>query len=255
MLKEERLERIVALVEEQEVVLNDEIVKALGISIATVRRDINDLAQLGKIEKVRGGAVSNNRRQNIEPSYKAKSLMNIDEKRRIGMYAASLVENGEQIVLDSGSTCMEVANYLQSKRNLGIVTNDLLIAMRFATNTNNNCLMFAGGTLRHDYYATYGSFCEDMLSKIHAKRTFIAADAVDVQHGLISYTPDDIRVKQLLMKSGKEVILVCDHTKFELTAYIFVESLDCVDKIITGKELRADILQQLRDMGKTVILV
>lgn len=252
MLKEERLDKIVNLANENEIVLTEALIEQVGVSPATIRRDINELVEQGRIEKVRGGVMSKYRRSSLEPSYSAKGRMNYEEKRRISQRASELVESGGSIMLDSGSTCLELAKMLYGRSNLSIVTNDLLIAMEFAANQNNNSVIFAGGLLRRDYYASYGSFCEDMLRQIHVQRAFMGVDAVDIKRGIMSYTPDDIRVKQIMMEISDEIILLCDHTKFDAAAYIRIGPLTGVSRIITGRELSDENYKSLCELGVPV---
>lgn len=250
MIREERLNRIIDLVNQKEILMNEELMDLLGVSAATIRRDINDLAEQGRVEKVRGGVVSNYKNVISEPSYIAKSMLNLDEKKRIGRRAAEKVENGERIALDSGSTCLEMARALGRKSGLGIVTNDMLIAMEFMKYSNsNNSVIVAGGLVRQNYYASYGSLCEDVLQQMHVQKAFISTDALDVKRGLMSYTTDDVRVKQLLIEIADDVTLLCDHTKFESLAYISVAPLKGIRSVITGKELPDEIYDQLCEKG------
>jgi len=252
MLKEERLEKIFSLVEENELVLTETLIEEVGASPATIRRDINELVASGRLEKIHGGVMSRGKKNSREPSYMAKGRMNYEEKRRISKRAFDMIENGSNIMLDSGSTCLELAKLLTSRRNLSVVTNDLLIAVEFAANNNNNNVLFAGGFLRSDYYASYGTFCEDVLSKVHVQRVFMGADSVDLKRGIMSYTPDDIRVKQIMLDIAEEVVLLCDHAKFDATAYINIGPLTKVDRIITDRKLDDEKFRILTEMGVLV---
>lgn len=255
MFKEERQDLIVSIANESEIILTDKLIERVGASPATIRRDINELVKLGRIEKVRGGVMSCRRKANLEPSYLAKGRMNYEEKKRISKRAAELVEHSSNIILDSGSTCLELAKILSGRNGLSVVTNDLLIASEFAANGSNNSVIFAGGIIRRDYYASYGSFCEDILRQIHVQKAFMGADAIDIKRGLMSYTPDDVRVKQIMLEISDEVILLCDHTKFDDFAYISIGPLSKVNKIITGSELPKEKLNQLNEIGVEVELV
>lgn len=255
MLKEERQDLIVSIANEDEIILIDKLIEKIGASPATIRRDINELVKLGRIEKVRGGVMSCRRKANAEPSYLAKGRMNYEEKKRICKRAAEFVDHSSNIILDSGSTCLELAKLLSGRSGLSVVTNDLLIASEFAANGSNNSVIFAGGIIRRDYYASYGSFCEDILRQIHVQKAFMGADAIDIKRGLMSYTPDDVRVKQIMLEISDEVILLCDHTKFDDFAYISIGPLNKVDRIITGRELPKSKLSQLSDIGVEVELV
>lgn len=249
MFKEERLKKIISLVEAKDVVLIQSLVEEVGASVATIHRDINELADGGYIEKIWGGVRSCRKEMSHEPSYDAKGRMNAEEKKRIGQRAYEMIESGSNILLDSGSTCLELAKKLTCRTDLRIVTNDLRIALEFATNKNNNSVVLAGGFLRSDYFSFYGSFCEEILKQIHVPRVFMGADAIDFEHGIMSYTPDDIRVKQIMISNADEIVLLCDHTKFDVAAYLKIDSLANVDRIITGRELDDDRFNIISEKG------
>lgn len=254
MLRMERLERIVQLTEENEVVTIKDLIKEIGTSPATTRRDIDLLASEGRLIKTRGGAASAKRYASVEPPYKVKSVLNIEEKMRIASRAVEIIEDGDHISIDSGSTCLEFAKKLNSTMNLQVVTNDLLVALEITRNINTNLIM-AGGLMRKGYYASYGHFCTDILKVIQVQKAFIATDAVDCQRGLMSYIPDDIEIKKMMIDMGAEVILLCDHSKFETPAYINICPLSKINMIITGKELNKAALHCLREQKINVELV
>ncbi|MDD5017834.1 MAG: DeoR/GlpR family DNA-binding transcription regulator [Eubacteriales bacterium] len=254
MLRMERQDLIVQLANKSEFITIKELVKEIGSSPATIRRDIDVLASEGRLSKTRGGVVSSNRYINIEPPYNVKRVLNIEEKIRIAVRASKLISEGDHIALDSGSTTLELAKRLNSKFDLKVVTNDLLVALEITKNRNVG-LIFAGGLMRKDYFASYGIFCVDILKQLRVQKTFVATDAVDCNLGLMSYIPDDIDVKKTLIDISNENILLCDHTKFEIPAYINVCSLNRINKIITGRELNETVLQNLREAKIDVELV
>ena len=119
---------------------------------------------------------------------------------------------------------------------LTVVTNDLHIASEVSIFPNATLLM-VGGVVRKGFNSTYGYFAEKMLGSISVNKTFLSIDAVDMEQGLLSYITDDTNIKKQYIKSGKEVILLCDHTKFQASAFINISQLDCIHRIIVGKEL------------------
>ena len=134
MLQAERQDRLIRLVNEKGIVTVEDLIREIGTSEATLRRDINELSSRGVLEKIRGGVRSVSA-VNLEPSYGIKAQTNADEKSRIAMAAVSLIHPGEQIILDSGTTVYALACRLGTFHDLRVVTNDLYIALEVSTRT------------------------------------------------------------------------------------------------------------------------
>ena len=139
-------------------------------------------------------------------------------------------------------------------KNLMIATNDLHIALDLSANQDIN-LIVIGGESRKNHFSLLGYFSERMVSEMHADTTFIGIGAIDVKHGLMDFTTDEVKVKQAMINASRETIVLCDHTKFESVAFIRVCQLSEIDRIITGKELDASICSQLKEAGIDVVLV
>jgi len=254
MLRAERLDMIVDLVNKKGIVTIEDVMQELHISAATVRRDITVLSEKGAIQKIRGGATSKSKSSYLEPSFIAKKLLNYDEKRRIAKEALKYIQPGDKIILDSGTTVLELAKLIKNIENLTIVTNDLTIAFEVSNNPQIE-LLIVGGQLRNGYYSTGGYFAESMLDEISVDKSFLSADAIDPDQGIMSFTMHDINVKKQVVAGAKEVILLCDHSKFMSHALINLCRLDRIDRIIAGKELDPEIVERLRSIVKVVELV
>lgn len=254
MLSAERMAKIVDITNQREIITVDELVGIIGASKATVRRDITRLVENGLIRKTHGGVMSVAMGTATEPSLRMKSNLHIDEKKRIALRALNYVENNDFMILDSGTTLLEFAKLLDEKKAVTVVTYDLLVAMEVAKKPNID-LMMLGGTLRKTYYSFFGYFAEAMLSQIKAGKCFVSVDSVDVQQGLMSYTTDDIAIKKLIIESCNQVILLCDHSKFELRSFIKICDLSRIDTIITGGEINPAVLERLREMSINVEVV
>ena len=149
---------------------------------------------------------------------------------------------------------MQLAKLVNDIPDLTVVTNDLHIASEVSIFPNATLLM-VGGVVRKGFNSTYGYFAEKMLGSISVNKTFLSIDAVDMEQGLLSYITDDTNIKKQYIKSGKEVILLCDHTKFQASAFINISQLDCIHRIIVGKELDGEYVERLESMGIDVELV
>lgn len=255
MLRDERHRLIVDFVNEKGIVALEEVMDSVHISKATARRDINDLAAQNLLIKIRGGAKSCNEDAPIvEPSFVAKSLVNAEEKQRIAAAALDLVSDGDKIMLDSGTTVLELAKLLHKKQRLTVVTNDIRIASEI-NDIPDLSLLLIGGMIRKGFCSSYGFFAESMLSDLTVDKLFFSVDAIDSEMGLMSYTMDDLNIKRIGMANSLNRILLCDHSKFTSRALFSVANLDNINTIIVGKELDEAIAHKLTLMGKSLILV
>ena len=201
MLRAERQKKLMDLVTEKGIVTVEELVEEVGGSVATIRRDINDMAQENLIEKIRGGAKAITITSPYEPSFHAKTLINAEEKKRIAAEAVRHVLPGERIILDSGTTILELAKLLGSFHDLTVVTNDIRIAAEINANTSND-LISVGGIVRKGFCSTYGYFAETMLKNITVDKIFLSVDAIDAERGIMSYTMDDVNLKDIGMTNA-----------------------------------------------------
>ena len=200
--------------------------------------------------KVRGGAQAlNNVDVTIhEPSFTAKSQVNLEEKQRIAAAALNHIQDGDRLILDSGTTVLELARLLRDRSRLTVVTNDIRIASELSEQPEVS-LLLVGGMIRRGYCSSYGFFAEEMLSNITVNKLFFSVDAIDPDLGLMSYTMDDLNLKKIGMSNALERILLCDHSKFSTRALFSVCDLSMIDTIIAGRELNPATAQKLTQMG------
>lgn len=251
MLAAERRAQLLAIVNRRGMATVDELQGEVGGSSATIRRDINLLADNGLLAKTHGGAVSLASSLRGEPPLVVKSELHVEEKRRIGLAARGLIRDNEFVIFDSGTTILELARQVADAVKFTAVVYDLLIAMELAQRQNVDLVML-GGVLRKNYYSFYGHYTEDMLRSIYADKAFIAMDSVDAERGLCNYSTEDLAVKKLLFESAREIILLCDHSKFSARSPLRIRGFDRVDRIITGAEADPAVVERLREQGIAV---
>lgn len=254
MIRAERLNQISKLASEAGIVTIDALADELGVSKATVRRDINELCAEGIVEKTRGGIIFVDQNANIEPTYAMRFLTNTEEKQRIALAAREYITDGSYIMFDSGSTVLELAKVLPVMQHLSIVTYDLYIALELTSKEYVDLFMI-GGMFRKRFFGFHGYFAENMIKELHANIAFIGADAVDLKNGIMGHNMNDVRLKQHMIDGSEKAILLCDHTKFETGAFIHISPLEKIDLIITGKETDEKYLRALRDMNIEVQIV
>lgn len=249
MLKEERYQKIIDWVNEKNAVTVEELCDKFQISQPTASRDLQNLSQAGKLIKTHGGALSLSTGIATEPSFTFRKTQFTQEKQRIAMKAAEYINSGETIIIDSGTTNFWMAEHLHKIQNVNIWTNDLHITLELINRDNVNITLL-GGKLRKIYFNTMGILTNKLLSNIHVDRLFVGVDAINVESGLMVYSPEEAELKRLMIETAKETIVVCDHSKFEKMALISFCPIEIIRKIITGKETDPEIIQVIR--GKNI---
>lgn len=253
MLKLERKNAIIDYLREHETASVDELAKKLNVSSMTIRRDLQYLEDNNMLTRTFGGAVLN-RGLAIEIPYRKKIINHKDEKRRIARYAASLVQDGQIVLLDSGTTSMEIAKLLKSKQNLIIVTPDIKIASYMAFSTDFKVLC-TGGIIQNSTGTCLGSDAVRFLEGINVNIGFLASSSVDVQNGISTPTLEKSDMKKQIIKSSDQCILVADRSKFNKKSFVKISNLNEFDEIVTDSDLDEDIYKALISNNLKVKLV
>ncbi|MGE5508554.1 MAG: DeoR/GlpR family DNA-binding transcription regulator [Chitinophagales bacterium] len=248
VLPEDRRRRILEHIQSNRCAKSEDLARELGVSLATVRRDLDTLVARGLISRTHGGAVPPIASTAFERRYSEKQRLCREEKRRIGAAAAALVGDGETLILDSGSTTLEVARNLTKHRNLTIITYDLLIATELEFDPSTT-LIVAGGLRRAGFCVCVGALTENFLREVRVNKSFLSADAVDLEHGITNATFAELGVKQLIIKAASEVILVADHTKFGNVALARVGGVEQAHQVITDSGVDAEVVRAFASRG------
>ncbi|HEX9190229.1 MAG TPA: DeoR/GlpR family DNA-binding transcription regulator [Vicinamibacteria bacterium] len=255
LLVEERRRRILELLEAQERVTVEELVRRFSVSAVTVRGDLDALASLGTIVRSHGGALKRTDAPEDVP-ITVKETLHHAEKVRIGHAAAQMIRDGETIMLDSGTTTAEVARQIRflRLRSLNVITNALNIAMELA-NLPHVRLIMIGGVLRQMSYSLAGPPAEQTLRGLHADRLFLGVDGLHPEIGLM--TPDvvEAQLNAVMIHVSREVVVVADASKFQRRSLSVIAKLDVVHKVITDTGVDPEMLAALRTRGIEVIAV
>lgn len=255
MLKDERLARIEAYINQKKFAGIRELSEYLSISGATIRRDLEALAEQKKVSITRGGAVAIDREEYIfiEDPYAEKTKSNQEEKIRIAREAAKLIAPGSTVIIDSGTTTFQITPFLRDIPDLKLVTNDVRIAAALSGCTNVNVTVL-GGYLRPGYYSLLGLYAEAAVSDMHVDVCIIGIDAVSLSGGLMISNLEEVSLKRSIIAAANKVVVVCDHTKFKKKAFLSVCGLDKVDLFVTGEEADEEALRLIRAIGKDVLV-
>lgn len=160
----------------------------------------------------------------------------------------------ETLILAGGTTVHEFSKTLSDISPLYVATSDLMSAIDMAAFSNLE-LIVLGGSVRRNHYCLTGYFAESTIQQIHADKAFLGVDAIDFNIGLMNFSPEDIAVNKLIIKASAQVIVLCDHTKFDSIAFANICPFEDVDILITGHEVASEHVQRLREMDIEVILV
>lgn len=248
----DRQQQIAQLVERQQRISIADLCELFTISEATARRDLEALAQQGKVERVHGGAIVI---QNAPPELPIleRESDESDAKHRIGQAAAGLITDGEAVFLGSGTTVLEAARALKNRKGLTIFTNSLPVLNTLSG--TENTLVCLGGMLRPTELSFIGHITEFGLKEIHADKVFIGTRAIHPDHGLTNdYLPETLTDRAIL-HTGREVIVLADHTKFGRVAAALLTPLEQVNLVITDNAAPEQLVRDIVSRGVQVILI
>lgn len=252
MLNTERQQRIAQYVRSNGRATVSELVERFGVSDATIRRDLEKLADGGYLRRAHGGALSV-RQSTPEPPVVSRMAECEEEKRKIGRAAALLVKDNETIFIGSGTTTLEVACNLDDKQGLTVITNALNVANQLVSNSNIT-LVVVGGLVRQSELSMVGHLTEQTLQELRADKVIMGMRAIDLKNGLTSeYLPETLTDRSII-KFAPEVILVADHTKFNQCSTAWVAPITAVHKIVVDDKTPRGIVEGLRKLGIEVIL-
>jgi DeoR/GlpR family transcriptional regulator of sugar metabolism len=249
----ERQEKIVKILEEKPRVTVEELAKLLDVTAMTIRRDLKYLESVQVISRTFGGAVLKSK-LTLELSHKEKELQNIKEKEKIGIAAAEWVEDGQTVILDAGTTTMEVAKHLLKRQNLTIVTNDVLIAAYLVV-SSNFAIYCTGDRVQNITGACMGSRAIQFLKQIYADIAFVGTSSVDVELGVSGPTFEKAELKKEIVLSAEKAILVADSSKFNKKSINKICSLQELALIICDQGLDPQIVKKLQKAKVNLQLV
>lgn len=212
MLAQDRRRFITAQVAEQAAVSTVELARRMRVSVETVRRDLIDLEKQGALRRVYGGAVSINRRQTAEPPFQTRLIQSAEAKAVIGQIASTLVQPGQFVFVDSGTTCAAVAKAMAGSFCGTIATQSLLVADALAEASLIEVIM-APGKLRHGEWSVTGAATARFLAAMHFDVAFISCGGVDAGAGITDFNFDDVSIKQRVAQHANEVNVVADASK------------------------------------------
>lgn len=254
MFKEERLQKVQAIIEERGTVSVEDLAAELKTSQMTIRRDLQFLSINGCIERTHGGAVSlRNDNLFLTPSFSVQSKKNLEEKLIIAKKVASMIGSGEKIYLSAGTTTYCLANVLLNRDDIIVITNSLTNAALLAQNPYIEIIM-VGGFLRHKELSLVGHFAKTVVSQLHIDKTILGIRGIHPVHGFTSDYPRDMMNDRSFMHSTENVIIVADHTKFGHIGASVTAPITVAKTIVTTSKAPEDMIKEIRTQGVEIIL-
>jgi DeoR family transcriptional regulator of aga operon len=248
-------ERLAAILEElanDRAVVAADLAARLGVSTATIRRDLALLQEQRLLARTHGGAVAQGVLYELPLRYKGARRQ--DEKHRIAAAAADRVADGAAVGLTGGTTCTEVARALVDREGLTVVTNALNIASELAIRPNLR-LVVTGGTARPESYELVGPIAEQALEGLRLDVALIGVDGIDMEHGCTTHHEVEAHTNATLIARARRVVVVADSTKIGTAAFVRICPIERVDELITDRAANVRALRELREAGLTVTAV
>lgn len=240
LLAEERKKRIIDLIEDHGQVKVSNLAKEFNVSMETVRRYLEELENEKKLKKVYGGAVKVESRI-IEPSMFEREIVRIEEKKRIGRRAASLIKEGEVIFIDEGSTTLQMVSSLKDLSDVTVITNSFPVTTMLMDYENKQLfkgeIIFLGGYVRSKHFRSSGSLAENMAKEFYVDKAFIAIDGVHPESGITSFDLEKCLLSKIFIHNANETIVLVDHSKIDVKANYKIESLKLIDYILSDTQM------------------
>ena len=255
-LADRRRSQILALLDGQLSLRTGDLIAQLGIPEAVIRKDLALLAELGLLKLLKDGAaaIPHNR---LSRERSAKMELNREKKERIGEAAADLIRSGDSIILDAGTTPLQVATHICSdlRRSgaLTVYTSSLKIFREIGSCPGIQ-MQLLGGIYLHEYESLAGPQTVELLKDIHADKVFLGADGITLSNGITTADILEADVDRYMLRASKEVIVVADSSKIGVIGLVTLLQLELVDRLVTDRDAPPDFVEMVTNLGVEVIL-
>ena len=253
LLAEERRFRIREILSRERSVTAAELIRTLGVTAATIRRDLAVLEQEGVLARSHGGAVSRTSGTNFQPSYEALGRANRAEKQAIAREAERLILDGETIFLEASTTVYELARRLLRRNRLNVITNSPPIVDELQRSQHVSVIS-TGGELQKDVFYLSGLWAQRALSEIRVDKAVMGVRAIDPAYGISTASQAEAQIKKMILKSARVSIALADHTKFGNQGFAYVGPVTDIDILVTDSGTAPQYLRSLREAGVELIL-
>jgi DeoR family fructose operon transcriptional repressor len=254
MLAEERRLRTVELLREREsgIVSVTELSDLLGVSSMTIRRDLDWLEEIGMLRRVHGGAVAIHSKAADEKSFAERHREFSQEKQAIGWAAAQLINDGEKVILDAGTTTQQIARNLTGKQDLTVITNALPVADELSHCPQVSTIVL-GGILKRRELCTVGPLVTQELARLSVDKLFLSITGFTVEKGATDPDLREAEVKQAMIRAARQVIMVGDSSKWGVVSLMQVVPLRAIHRLVTDDGIPPEGIEALEAAGVAVL--
>ncbi len=262
ILAEERRRKILDQLEAEGTVKTSQLASLFSVSEVTIRRDLEVLKEEGKLKKVHGGAVANEKdfessyqgdTITFEPSFQQKSEIHREEKEEIGEKAASMVKDGSSIFLETGTTTMQIVDHLDAKQGLSVLTNSLNHGLKLSK-INGLEVLLTGGRLRANTSALVGPIARRSLEEIYVDTLFMGINGITIDQGYTVPTVQEAEMSREVTGIANEVVIVADSSKFGKVSHAKVAEIDGAHAVITDDKVDDSYREAFADIGVELII-
>jgi DeoR family transcriptional regulator, aga operon transcriptional repressor len=253
LLNEERRRAILEILKRDGRVLVLDLAKRFETSQVTIRKDLEELHAHGLIHRTHGGALPARDGALEDPSLREKEKLHHKEKLRIAQSAARMVQEGQVVILDSGTTTTEIARAVRNFHNLTIVTNAVNIAAELSGTAVE--VILTGGTLRKNSFSLVGPIAEETLHRLNADLLFLGVDGFDVHYGLSTPNLLEAKVNRVMVEVAKRTVAVCDSSKFGRRSLSLIAAPSALHAVITDRSVPKSDVRALQKTGIEVTIV
>lgn len=246
---EDRKISIMTLLNEKGKVIARELALLFEVTTETIRRDLDELEKENKLKKIYGGAVKF--KVEIEPPLYERELINAEAKSKIGFQAAELIDDNDVIIVDEGSTALQIIHFLEGKHNVTILTNSIPALMLLIEHKKRGSfdgkIILIGGEVNVKHLRVSGPIAEKIIEDFYVNKAFISVDGVSLEHGITSYDYEQAVLTRELIRCSETVIVVADESKIAKRTLAKIVDLHDVHIIVSDQAPPNGWIPKLKD--------
>lgn len=239
------------LLREESVTVN-QLAELLDVSSVTIRKDLTELEQAGKLYRSHGKAIIINP-FTFNRSVNEKEKIAVEQKEAIGREAAKLIDQDDSIIIASGTTVHALARNIKPKHRLTVVSASLPVSQILSQDENND-IMQLGGMLRHSSLSVVGQYSKQILENCSFSKLFLGVDGIDFDYGFTTTDMREAELNQQMMRAAHKVIVLADSSKFGRRGFAKIGNIEDIDLIITDAGVSPNVVNLINDHGINLII-
>lgn len=252
MLKKKRQAQIMEVLLREESVTVNQLAELLDVSSVTIRKDLTELEQAGKLYRSHGKAIIINP-FTFNRSVNEKEKIAVEQKEAIGREAAKLIDQDDSIIIASGTTVHALARNIRPKHRLTVVSASLPVSQILSQDENND-IMQLGGMLRHSSLSVVGQYSKQILENCSFSKLFLGVDGIDFDYGFTTTDMREAELNQQMMRAAQKVIVLADSSKFGRRGFAKIGNIEDIDLIITDAGVSPNVVNLINDHGINLII-